>query len=231
MNDTAEYMVIVAHPDDAEFGCGGSVANWCREGKKVVYVVCTNGNKGSSDPDTDTQELAHRREKEQLDAANLLGVSRVEFLRHPDQGLEDTAEFRKELVVLMRTYRPRVVITMDPYRKYIWHRDHRITGQVALDAVFPFVRDPLAYPDLVSQGILPHKVEEIWFFGSEDINHREDISDLLDVKMESLFCHVSQMESMGQQKVEKWVKKRCREMAEGTTFSYAEGYHRVEIPV
>lgn len=223
-------MLIVAHPDDIEFGCAGTVARWIQEGRTVTYVLCTSGDKGSSDPAVIPARLAETREKEQLAAAGCVGVENVEFLRYPDQGLEDTAEFRKNIVRQMRKYKPRVVITMDPYRKYIWHRDHRITGQVALDAVFPFVRDPLAYPDLLQEGLEPHKVEEIWFFGSEDINLQLDISDTFMVKMEALFQHTSQMDAMGREKVERWVKTRCKEMAQGTDFKYAEGFHRVSIP-
>lgn len=230
MNSKADYMIIVAHPDDIEFGCAGSVAKWVNDGKKVSYVVCTSGDKGSNDPSTVTDELAKVREAEQIAAANHIGVVDIEFLRYPDQGLEDTPDFRKAVVLLMRRYRPRIVITMDPYRKYIWHRDHRITGQVVLDAVFPYVRDPLAYPDLLEEGFLPHKVEEIWFFGSENINLRLDISDNFTTKLEALFCHTSQMDQMGREKVEGWVKKRCGEMAETTGFKYAEGFHRVKIP-
>lgn len=228
--NTTDYMVIVAHPDDIEFGCAGTVAHWVQDGKSVTYVLCTSGDKGSSDPTTIPAELALVREKEQTEAAAVLGVNTLEFLRYPDQGVEDTAEFRKTIVRVMRKYRPRVVVTMDPYRKYIWHRDHRITGQVVLDAVFPFVRDPLAYPDLLKKGFEPHKVEEIWFFGSEDINHPLDVTDTFEIKMEALFAHTSQMDAMGREKVRKWVEKRCRLMAEGTEFRYVEGFHRVIIP-
>lgn len=229
MNET-DFMLVTAHPDDAEFGCAGSVAKWTASGKKVVYLVCTSGDKGSDDPETDPRKLAVLREKEQERAARLLGVEKVVFLRYPDQELEDTQEFRKDIVRQMRIFKPRVVIAMDPYRKYIWHRDHRIVGQSALDAVFPYVRDPLSYPDMIAHGLGPHKVSEIWFFGSEDINHRLDITDTFSTKLEALFCHESQMKVMGKERVVSWVTERCRDMAEGTTFTYAEGFHRVEIP-
>lgn len=224
-------MILSAHPDDAEFGSAGSVANWTAAGKQVVYVVCTSGDKGSSDPEMNSGKLAIIREEEQRQAASLLGVRAVEFLRYPDQELEDTPAFRKHLVRMIRIYRPEVIVTSDPYRKYIWHRDHRIAGQVALDAVYPYARDRLAYPDLIDEGILPHKVREIWFWGTEDINQREDISKTMETKLAALFCHKSQMESMGIQNAEKWVKNKCKEMAEGTGFIYAEGFHRVKIPL
>jgi len=229
MNTAYDFMVITAHPDDIEFGCGGSVAAWKKQGKSVVYVICTSGDKGSSDPEMDTEKLAKIREQEQLDAAAVLGVSDVVFLRYPDQGLEDSPQLRKDIVREMRRFRPRVVVTMDPYRKYIWHRDHRICGQVVLDGVYPFVRDPLAYPDLLAD-YPPHKVAEIWFFGSEEPNYRIDISSEFDLKMTSLYCHVCQMDSMGTEKVTAWVKKKCKDMASGTDFNYAEAFHRVVIP-
>ena len=130
-------MVISPHADDAEYGISGTVARWTHEGKEVIYVVCTNGNKGSNDPKMKPEKLAEIREQEQLAAAKLLGVKEVIFLRHEDQSLEDTPEFRKEIVRLIRTHRPEIIATSDPYRRYIWHHDHRITGQVVLDAVFP----------------------------------------------------------------------------------------------
>jgi LmbE family N-acetylglucosaminyl deacetylase len=230
VENKADYMIISAHPDDAEFGVAGSVARWTTDGKQVVYVVCTSGDKGSSDPDMDPRRLSTIREDEQRQAAALLGVREVEFLRYPDQELEDTPGFRKHLVRMIRIYRPEVIVTSDPYRKYIWHRDHRIAGQVALDAVYPYARDRLAYPDLINDGIMPHKVKEIWFWGTEDINRREDISKTLNAKLAALFCHKSQMDSMGIQNAEMWVKKKCKEMAAGTGFTYAEGFHRVKIP-
>ncbi len=231
MENKADYLIISAHPDDAEFGVAGSVVQWTAAGKQVVYVVCTSGDKGSSDPDMEPRQLAEIREEEQSEAAALLGVSKVEFLRYPDQELEDTPVFRKHIVRMIRIYRPKVIVTSDPYRRYIWHRDHRIAGQVALDAVYPYARDRLAYPDLIDEGILPHKVKEIWFWGSEEINRREDISNVMETKLAALFCHKSQMASMGTQHAEIWVKNKCKEMASGTDFTYAEGFHRVKIPL
>jgi len=222
-------MIVSAHPDDAEFGVGGTVARWTKEGKTVVYVVCTSGDKGSSDRNVDPERLAGIREKEQIAAANLLGVREVIFLRYADQGLEDTPEFRKQIVRQIRVYRPRIVVTSDPYRRYIWHRDHRITGQVTLDAIFPYARDHLAYPDLFAEGLEPHKVKEIWFWASEDINHRCDVTDTFDRKISALRCHESQIKELDNPEAEEWLRQRCVEMAVGEEFELAEGFHRVEI--
>jgi LmbE family N-acetylglucosaminyl deacetylase len=226
--DKQTYLMVVApHPDDSEFGVAGTVARLTREGKRVVYVICTNGDKGTSDRSIKPEELAKIREQEQQAAAEVLGVSDVVFLRYPDQGLEDSGEFRKELVRVIRRYRPDVVVTADPYRKYMWHRDHRITGQVALDAVFPYARDHLSYPELLDEGLEPHKVREMWFWASDDPNYRLDITDTFDIKIAALACHKSQFN------VGPGMKARLRDWArmdaEGEKFELAEAFHRIEM--
>ena len=229
MLNKSDIMVITAHPDDSEFGSAGSVAKWIQEGKRVVYVVCTSGDKGTDNPDIPSQQLAKIREKEQKDAALVLGVSDVIFLGYPDQGLEDTSDFRKAIVRQIRIFKPEMVVTSDPYRRYIWHRDHRIIGQVTLDAVFPYARDLLAYPDLIEEGIMPHKVKKILFFGTEDVNLRIDITDTFQLKLEALRCHKSQIIQLGIPDLEKWLWQRCQKMAEGEYFEVAEAFHQVEV--
>jgi len=224
-----DAMVVSAHPDDAEFGVAGTVARWTKKNKQVVYVVCTSGEKGTGDRAVKPEQLAGIREREQRAAAGLLGVRDVIFLRYPDQGLEDTQTFRKQIVRLIRTYRPKVVATSDPYRRYIWHRDHRITGQVVLDAVYPYARDHLSYPDLLEEGLEPHKVEEVLFWAADNINYRSDITDTFDLKLSALRCHESQIKGLGIPDLEAWLRQRCRTMAEGEKFELAEGFHRVEI--
>jgi len=222
-------LVFTPHPDDAEFGVAGTVARWVSQGKDVVYAVCTNGDKGSSDPDMIPEKLAEIREEEQLKAADVLGVREVVFLRYADQGLEDTPEFRKDLVRLIRKYRPDIVVTSNPYRKYIWHRDHRICGRVVLDAVFPFARDRLSYPDLIEEGLEPHKVKEVWLWGSEDANYTSDITETFDLKVAALCCHVSQVGSMPREDLKKRMRERYRGFAQGKDYELAEAFHRVEI--
>lgn len=214
-------MVVTPHPDDAEYGIAGTVARWVKESKDVVYVVCTNGDKGTSDINVRPEVLAKIREKEQLDAAKVLGVREVIPLRHPDQGLEDTYEFRKQLVRLIRMYRPDIVATTDPYLRYMWHRDHRIAGQVVLDAVFPYARDFLAYPDLMLDGLQPHKVKEIllWsmllFWDSQEINYRSDITDTIDLKIAALRCHKSQIGHLPSPDLENLLRQQHEAMAQG----------------
>ena len=228
MTKNCYALVITPHPDDAEYGVAGTVVKWTRDGKEVIYAVCTNGNKGSNDPEMKPEKLAEIREQEQLAAAKLLGVNEVIFLRHEDQTLEDTPEFRKEIVRLIRTYRPEVVVTSDPYRRYIWHRDHRITGQVVLDAVFPYARDRLAYPDLLEQGIEPHKVKEVLLWAAEEPNYFSDITDTYEIKMAALHCHHSQVGHLPSEWTN-FIRKRYEQSAEGQGFALAEAFYRAEV--
>jgi len=229
MPESTQIMVVTAHPDDAEFGAAGTVARWAGEGRIIVYIVCSSGEKGTSDLNMKPEKLAKIREQEQLTAAKLLGVREVVFLRYPDQELEDTPGFRKDIVRQIRKYRPQIVVTADPYRRYIWHRDHRITGQVTLDAIFPYARDHLAYPDLLEEGLGPHKVKEALFWGTDDPNHRSDITKTFDIKLAALRCHKSQIGYDLAPDVEKWLRQRAKEMAKGENFELAEAFHRVEI--
>ena len=230
MYKTYDIMVVVAHPDDAEFGIAGTVAGWVKNGKSVIYVVCTNGDKGTSDRSLAPEKLAVIRQQEQRNAAAKLGVGEVVFLNMPDQQLEDTPQFRENIVRLFRRYRPSIVATSDPYRKYVWHRDHRIIGQVVLDAAFPFARDHLAYPEMIEEGLEPHKVKELLFFGAEDINYHVDIYATFQQKLAALQCHESQMKEMQFDDLESWLKKRCQKMAEHTELELAEAFHRVHMP-
>ena len=225
----AQFMVVAPHPDDAEFGVAGTAARWVREGKDGVYVVCTSGDKGTSDINVNPADLARIREAEQLAAAKIIGVREVIFLRHPDQGLEDTPEFRKEIVRMIRKYRPETVVTADPYRRYIWHRDHRITGQVTLDAIFPYARDIYAYPDLLDEGFQPHKVKEVLLWGSDDPNYCSDITDTFSLKIAALRCHQSQVGHRPNAELEQRLRQRCQTMAKGEDFELAESFHREEI--
>jgi LmbE family N-acetylglucosaminyl deacetylase len=230
MVSPCDILTIIAHPDDAEFGAAGSIAAWTAEGKTVVYVVCTGGGKGTSDRNVSPADLERIRQQEQRAAASVLGVSEVVFLGMEDQGLEETREFRETLVRLIRRYRPEKVISSDPYRRYLWHRDHRIVGQVVMDALFPYARDHLAYPDLLEEGLEPHKVKEALFFGTDEVNHWIDISDTFEIKLEALICHATQIRELKVDNLESWLRARCRRLAEGSDFTLAEAFHRVKLP-
>ena len=229
MTKQAQVMVVIPHPDDAELGVAGTVAHWTGEGKDVIYVVCTNGDKGTSDTNMKPDELARIREQEQLTAAKLLGVREVIFLRYPDQTLEDTPEFRKEIVRLIRMYKPETVVTTAPLQRYIWHRDHRITSRITLDAIFPYARDFLAYPDLLEQGLQPHKVKEVLLWGSEDLNYRSNITDTFDIKIAALRCHKSQIGDNLSTGLKERMRERHKMLAQEEDYELAEAFHRVEI--
>lgn len=224
-----QVMVVTPHPDDAESAAAGSVARWIREGKDVVYVVCTNGDKGTSDANVKPEELAIIREQEQLAAAKLLGVREVIFLRYPDQALEDTIEFRREIVRLIRMYQPETVITTDPYRRYISHRDHRVTGQVVLDVISSYASDLYSHLDLLEHSLQPHRVKEVLLWGSEEPNYRSNITDTFDIKIAALGCHESQVGNSLSPESKERRRERHRMMAEGEDYELAEAFHRVEL--
>ena len=155
-------MVVIAHPDDAEYGCAGTVAKWCRQGMSVVYVVCTDGSKGSPDPNVDVGWLIETRQQEQRNACKVLGVEDVVFLNYEDAMLEPTLELRKDIAREIRRYRPDVMICETPMRTlkghgYIGHPDHFASGEAAMAAMFPAARDRLTFPDLLADGFEPHK--------------------------------------------------------------------------
>ena len=150
MEDIPEHVLVVTpHPDDAEIWCGGTISKWVTSGADVHYLLCTNGDKGADQLDIAPELLGRTREQEQILACSILGVDDVTMLHHRDGELEDTREFRKQIVRQIRRIQPQVVLCPEPYRRNLaWHRDHRITGQVTLDAVFPYARDHLHFEEL-----------------------------------------------------------------------------------
>lgn len=229
-NDLNRALVVAAHPDDPEFGCAGTVARWVAEGKEVVYLVCTRGNRGSDDPTMTEVELAALREGEQRAAAAHLGVKEVSFLSHDDGELENTLHFRGEVVRAIRLHRPGIVVTHDPitffYRdSFVNHPDHRATGIVTLDAIYPTARDRLQFPEHLVEGLQPHKVKEIYFFGTDQPNHWIDIGDTIDTKIEALRRHQSQFRHVDD--LEELVRRFAKEAGQGEAPLYAEGFRRI----
>lgn len=191
-------MVVVAHPDDAEFFCAGTVAKWAREGCEVTYVVITKGDKGSDDPSMTSEKLTLIREAEQREAGAVLGVKNYEFMGYPDGYLQHTLELRRDVTRLIRKYRPHVLLTFDPTSRffsdtYINHPDHRVAGDVALDATFPTARDRLTFPELLMDGYEPWKVRQVWLSSFDSANVWVDISDTLALKKEAMLKHPSQL--------------------------------------
>jgi len=193
-----------------------------------MHYIHSNNN-GGNDPDMTPSRLAEIREKEQRAAAKVLGVKEVIFLQHEDQGLEETPEFRKEIVRIVRQYQPEIVATSDPYARYVvQHRDHRIIGRVVLDAIFPGARDRLAYPDLLSEGFMPHKVKQALLWGASEPNYYSDITGTFDQKMKALRCHISQVGHMID--LESMMRQRNKKFAKDQLFEMAETFHRIDMP-
>jgi LmbE family N-acetylglucosaminyl deacetylase len=181
-------LCIVAHPDDIEFFCGGSVLLMTRRGATVDFVLATSGDKGTSDPSLDGKRLAGMREEEQKAAAALLGAGRVEFLRHRDAELTENLELRGEFVREIRRSKPDLLLTFDPTPGYRAHPDHRVVGRLALDAAWPCARDRLTYPELGP----PHETAEAWCFGGYHPDLEVDVEQVLDEKIDARLVHASQ---------------------------------------
>jgi LmbE family N-acetylglucosaminyl deacetylase len=222
-------MVITAHPDDSEFGAGGTVAKMVKEGREVTYVIVTNGNKGSGDRTMTPERLARIREEEQRNAAAVLGVSSVQFLGYPDCEVEDTRDLRRDVSREIRRFRPDLVICQNPNRTSnlgASHRDHRTTGGVAIDCVYPLARDHMAFPELMPE-FEPHKVREVYVMQWEDPDVVVDISDTMDLKLKALACHVSQIGDFAA--VEKRVRERSAFLGKSRGYAYAEAFAHIVL--
>ncbi len=227
-NEPDSILIVTPHPDDSESGAGGTIARWCDEGKKVVLVVCTNGDKGTSDRSVRPEDLAKTRELETLNAAKVYGLADVVFLRLPDQGLEDDDVFREKIVRQIRTHTPRILLTVEPDRRYLRHRDHAITGRVVLDAVFPYARDHLAYPEHLKEGLEPHKVEEVWLFRADEPDTHVDVTDYFETRQNALHSHLSQVGPRSQESDER-SRSRLAEVGEKYDVPMAEQFKRIKV--
>jgi LmbE family N-acetylglucosaminyl deacetylase len=218
-------MVIFAHPDDAEIGAGGVVAKWVAAGCEVTYVLCTNGSAGTGDRSLTPARLAAKRADEQRAAADFMGVKNLVMLGYPDGGLAEDRAFLGEVVRTIRQYRPHTVFAHDPYRiRGFQHRDHRMVGIVTTDAVYPFARDHLHFPEHITREALePHRVRELWYWGM-------DVTGWIDKQIAALVRHESQVpgfnvppgETIGAR-----VKQRAGELADGYGFTYGAAFRRL----
>ena len=215
-------MVIVAHPDDAEFTVAGTVAKWTKAGCCVTYVVCTDGNAGSHEPGITREGLAGIRRAEQRAACATLGVSEVVFLGYDDGQLEPTLDLRRELVRAIRQYRPEVVITWDPTRlfvngDYINHPDHRAAAQATIDAAAPASEMPLLWPEVGA----PHRVRQLYVYGIDQANVWVDVTETIDLKIAALKQHASQL---GDWDPTEMVKEWSAEVGQEKGLAFAESY-------
>jgi LmbE family N-acetylglucosaminyl deacetylase len=223
-------MFIFAHPDDIEFSVAGTAAKWVKAGCEVTYILLTDGNVGSHEDGISTTELAEIRRREQTAAADVIGAQCV-FLGHDDGLLQPTLEIRKELVRLIRKYRPNAVVCGDPTLyfpsdTYINHPDHRAAAQLALDAVFPASEMALLYPDMADEGLTGHKVNFVYVHWGQENNVFIDITDTVDLKIEALRQHKSQL---GDWDPEEMVRQWSSETGKRVGFPHAEAFRRITL--
>ncbi len=195
-------LVVLAHPDDPEFYCGGTVARWASEGHEITYCLLTRGDKGDDDVRTDPEVIAQKRMAEQRAAAEILGVKEVIFLDHPDGYLTPDLTLRRDVVRVIRKVRPEIIVTCDPTNffpgdRYINHSDHRAAGQATLDAVFPAAGSGMYFPELLQEeGLQPHKVEQVYVAGAQHPNTIVNVTKYFDRKLSALKEHASQIPNM-----------------------------------
>ncbi len=233
--DYNRAMVVVAHPDDAEYGCSATVAKWCRLGWEVVYVLCTDGSKGTEDREISSEQLIEIRKEEQIAAGKILGLKTVEFLGYPDGYLEPSLDLRRDISREIRRWKPDVLITTNPKRDllgsgYIGHPDHFAAGEAALSAVYPAARDHLTFPELFTdEGFEPHKVREVWvmMFG-EDVTRYNPLEEVdVDTSIKALLAHTSQVSNP--EDAAKWMKQRRRDIGEKIGADFAEGFKSFKL--
>ena len=225
-------LIVTAHPDDAEFLCGGTIAKICAMGMETTLAVATSGDKGTRDENLRRQELAAMREAEQRAAAKVLGLHDVVFWGMPDGFLEEDHELRGAVVKLIRTLKPDLMITWDGFRPGFNHSDHRVIGRVVRDALFPAAHDPHYYGELTRAGVGPHRTAELLLAGTQDADYHVDIGQYLEQKADAILCHTSQIEARSRDEIlKRWFgsPKQQRESRKRTGFAHAESFRRIEF--
>lgn len=224
-------LAIVAHPDDIEFSCAGTLARWAREGTQIHYILCTSGDSGIDEPIITKSDAAKIREAEQERAAEIVGAESVIFLREPDGLLEPTIDLRRKLVREIRRIKPEVVVCGDPTivwvgNDYINHPDHRAAATAALDATFPASGQPSLFNELEEEGIFAHKPRKVYVTNWRDADVFVNIEETIDIKIQALREHKSQMKDWDPEEA---IKKRAQEIGMGKEMSYAEGFRVVTL--
>jgi len=224
-------LVIVAHPDDIEFSCAGTIARWVQNGARIVYILCTSGEVGIAENGMTKDRATEIREAEQRAAAEVIGVNEIVFLREPDGMLQPTLELRKKLVREIRRHRPEVVICGDPTivwagNDYINHPDHRAAATAALDAVFPAAGQPNLFQELEEEAIFAFKPRKVYVTGWNQSDLYVNISGTIDSKIAALKAHKSQMRDWDPEpRIKEWAAER----AKGKEMLYAEGFRVVTL--
>lgn len=224
-------MAVVAHPDDIEFTCAGTLARWARNGARICYVLCTSGEVGIAEAGMTKEKAGAMREAEARDAAQIAGVQDVVFLREPDGLLQPTLDLRKKIVREIRRFRPEVVICGDPTivwsgADYINHPDHRAAASAALDATFPAAGQPNLFQELEDEGLSAHKPRKVYVTGWSQTDLFVNISETIDIKVAALRAHRSQM---GDWDPEPRIKEWAADRARGKEMMYAESFRVVTL--
>lgn len=221
-------LLVSAHPDDSEFGAAGTVYQWVKQGWEFYYCICTDGSKGSEDPDMRPEVLIPLRRDEQRAAAAVLGVKEVFFLDHVDGELVYNKDFMRDIVRLIRKIKPYAVFGHDTGQIvrniFINHPDHRAAGEVTLDAVYPLARNRPSFPELLEEGLEPYSAKEVYLWSASDTNYETDISDCLDVKFEALSKHASQIGNMEE------MRDRLKQFWRDPDGRYVERFRRIPLP-
>lgn len=238
MKQKKVVLAVGAHPDDIEFTASGTIAKLVEEGWDAYYLICTDGSRGSRHHNTTHEELAKTRREEQEAAGKILGLKKIFYLDHQDTHLMCNPLLKEQIVRVIRTVKPTVVITMDPtfyfstrsvWRKgsFINHTDHRAAGLAAMDAVFPLSRDRLSFPEHEQQGLSPHKVDELWFTSFDKKEYVVDITGTFEKKIKALAAHKSQFDNFS--KVKEEVMNHAIHFAKGEKFQFGESLIRLVL--
>jgi LmbE family N-acetylglucosaminyl deacetylase len=228
-------LVVTAHPDDVDFGAGGTVAAWVGAGVEVVYCVVTDGDAGGSDRSISRRDMAALRRDEQRAAAAALGVTCVTFLGYPDGRLTPSLELRRDVSRIVRKFRPERLLCQSPERNWerigASHPDHLAAGEAAVCAAYPDARNPFAHPELLEEGLEPHAVREVWLMASPHANRAVDITDFFGLKLEALLSHQSQVsgEADLQGRLKGWASSSARAAGLGED-RMAEMFQVVNMP-
>lgn len=195
-SEIKRVLVVMAHPDDCDFGAGGTIAQWTARGIHVSYCIITNGDQGGEESGIPLEQMAAVRQKEQRDAGKALGVTDITYLNYRDGWLAPSMELRKDIVKAIRIAKPDRMVVQSPERNYervfASHPDHLAAGETAVQAVYPDARNPFAFTDLKDAGFEPWRVREVWMTGSPNPNHFVDITETFPKKIAALHAHVSQ---------------------------------------
>lgn len=224
-------MVIVAHPDDPEFSCAGTMARWSRAGTRISYIICTSGDVGIAQKGMTRKKASEIREKEQKEAALITGITEIVFLGEPDGMLQPTLELRRKIVREIRRFRPEVVVTSDPTRvwsgnSYINHPDHRAAATAALDATFPAAGQPNLFEEIAEEGYQAHKPRKVYVTSWEEADVYVNIEETIDIKIQALRAHKSQMKDWDPEpRIKEWAAAR----GQGKEMAFAESFRVITL--